>query len=333
MNLYTTLKNLCLCPSVSGRENKIREKLSGMIAPFADEVTTDALGNLIAKKHGKKAGAKIMLCAHMDEIGFLVTFIEDSGMLRVANVGGIRAAASANTVVVSEKGTLGVLVPQSDTKEYSVDKLYIDLGTSSKKESERKTAIGDFFVCRPDLIKLAGKKVAGRPLDDRVGCAVILAIAEKFADGNFSGEIDYVFSVQEEVGCRGARPAAFGLTPDYALCFDVTATGDAIGDTPMACKVGGGAAVKIKDASVICHEEVVNDLCRLAKDNKISYQKEILLFGGTDTSSIQLAGAGTRAGAISIPTRYIHSSTELCDLSDAEACIDLASAFITKKLN
>lgn len=332
MNLYTTLKDLCLCPSVSGRENKIREKLASLISPFADEVTTDALGNLIAKKHGKNAGAKIMLCAHMDEIGFLVTFIEDSGMLRVANVGGIRAAASTNTVVVSEKGTLGVLVPQSDVKEYSVDKLYIDLGTTSKKESDKKTAIGDFFVCRPDLIKLAGKKVAGRPLDDRVGCAVILAIAEKFADGNFSGEIDYVFSVQEEVGCRGARPAAFGLAPDYALCFDVTATGDTIGASPMACKIGGGAAVKIKDSSVICNEEVVADLCALAEKNKIPYQREILLHGGTDTSSIQLAGAGTRAGALSIPTRYIHSSTELCDLSDAEACIDLACAFVDEKL-
>jgi endoglucanase len=332
MNLYTILKDLCLCPSVSGRENNIREKLAGLIAPFTDDIKTDALGNLIAKKHGKNEGAKIMLCAHMDEIGFLVTFIEDSGMLRVANVGGIRAAASANSVVVSEKGTLGVLVPQSDVKEYSVDKLYIDLGTKSKKESERKASIGDFFVCRPELIKLAGKRVAGRPIDDRVGCAVLLAIAERFADGNFAGEIDYVFSVQEEVGCRGARPAAFGLAPDFALCFDVTATGDALGDKPMACKVGGGAAVKIKDSSVICHEKVVNDLCSLAEKNKISYQREILLHGGTDTSSIQLAGAGTRAGALSIPTRYIHSSTELCDLSDAEACIDLASEFINEKL-
>lgn len=332
MNLYTTLKSLCLCPSISGRENNIREKLAKLIAPYADEVTTDALGNLIAKKRGKTDGEKIMLCAHMDEIGFLVTFIEDSGMLRVANVGGIRAAAAANTVVVSESGTLGVIVPQSDTKEYSADKLYIDLGTSSKKESERKTTIGDFFVCRPDLIKLAGKKVAGRPLDDRIGCAVLLAIAERFSDGNFAGEIDYVFSVQEEVGCRGSRPAAFGLAPDFALCFDVTATGDAIGDTPMACKIGGGAAIKIKDSSVICNEEVVATLCALAKENKIPFQREILLRGGTDTSSIQLAGAGTRAGAISIPTRYIHSSTELCDLADAEACIDLACVFVAKKL-
>lgn len=332
MNLYTTLKQLCLCPSVSGRENNIRKMLSDLVSPFVDEVRTDALGNLIAVKKGKREGKKIMLCAHMDEIGFLVTFIEDSGMLRVASVGGIRATAAANTVVVSENGTLGVLVPESNTKELAVDKLYIDLGTKSKKESERKVAIGDFFVCRPDLIKLAGTKVAGRPLDDRVGCAVLLALAEELSDGDFSGEIYFVFSVQEEVGCRGARPAAFGIEPDYALCFDVTATGDSIGASPMACKVGDGAAVKIKDSSVICHEQVVSQLCDLAEKNKIPYQREVLLAGGTDTSSMQLAGAGTRAGALSIPTRYIHSSTELCDLADAKACIALAAAFVKENL-
>ena len=332
MNLYTTLKQLCLCPSVSGRENNIRKLLSDLVTPLVDEVRTDALGNLIAVKKGKRGGKKIMLCAHMDEIGFLVTFIEDSGMLRVANVGGIRATAAANSVVVSENGTLGVIVPEANTKELSVDKLYIDLGTKSKKESERKVAIGDFFVCRPDLVKLSGSRVAGRPLDDRIGCAALLSIAEKLSDGDFAGEVALVFSVQEEVGCRGARPAAFGLEPDYALCFDVTATGDSIGASPMACKVGGGAAVKIKDSSVICHEDVVSALCALAKKNKIPYQREVLLAGGTDTSSMQLAGAGTRAGALSIPTRYIHSSTELCDLADAEACIELATAFINETL-
>ena len=328
MNLYTTLKSLCLCPSVSGRENNIRKLISEMIAPFADEVRTDALGNLIATKKGNRIGKKTMLCAHMDEIGFLVTFIEDNGMLRVANIGGIRASSTANTVVVSENGTLGVIVPESNVKEITVDKLYIDLGTKSKKESERKVSIGDFFVCRPDLVKLAGSRVAGRPIDDRIGCAILISVAEKLSDGDFAGEVDYVFSVQEEVGCRGSRTATFGIEPDFALCFDITATGDTIGASPMACKVGGGAAVKIKDSSVICHQEVVEKLCALAEKNKIAYQREILLAGGTDTSSMQLAGAGTRAGALSVPTRYIHSSTELCDLSDVNACIALTLEFI-----
>ena len=213
-------------------------------------------------------------------------------------------------------------------KDLTVDKLYIDLGTKSKKESERKVSIGDFFVCRPDLVKLAGSRVAGRPIDDRIGCAILISVAEKLSDGDFAGEVDYVFSVQEEVGCRGSRTATFGIEPDFALCFDITATGDTIGASPMACKVGGGAAVKIKDSSVICHQEVVEKLCALAEKNKIAYQREILLAGGTDTSSMQLAGAGTRAGALSVPTRYIHSSTELCDLSDVNACIALTLEFI-----
>ena len=332
VNLYTTLKTLCLVPSISGREEAIREKLSTLIAPYADEVKTDNLGNLIALKKGKiRGGKKIMLCAHMDEIGFLVTFIEENGMLRIAPVGGINFAAYSSQKVVSEKGVLGCLVPEGKTKaaDFAADKFYIDIGANNRREAERRVAIGDFFVAEPSLSKLGGSRVCGRPLDDRVGCAIVLGIAEALSGKEVDGDVYFVFSVQEEVGCRGAMPASFGIAPDYSLCFDVTGTGDTIGASPMACKVGGGAAIKIKDASVICNEEIVEELQRLAKEKKISYQKEILLYGGTDTSAMQLAGAGSKAGAISIPTRYIHSSVEVCDLNDVRACIDLAAAFIT----
>ena len=330
MNYYSTLKELCLCPSISGRENNIRALLSEKIAPFADTVETDALGNLIAKKRGNRDGARIMLCAHMDEIGVLVTFIEDDGRVRVAPVGGIRAAMSVGSFVVSEKGVRGVLVAEDSVKpaDLAVDKTYIDLGAKNRREAERRVAIGDFFVCRPELVKLGGSRVAGRPLDDRVGCTVLLAVAEALANGDFAGEVAYVFSVQEEVGCRGAQPATFALAPDFALCFDVTGTGDVPGAKTMACRLGGGAAVKIKDNSVICNAELVEALCTLAEDKKIPYQREILLYGGTDTSSMQLAGGGSRAGALSIPTRYIHSGVETCDLGDVTACADLAVAFV-----
>ena len=141
-------------------------------------------------------------------------------------------------------------------------------------------------------------------------------------------DLYYVFSVQEEVGCRGALPAAFGISPDVSLCFDVTGTGDTPGADPMACALGKGAAVKIKDSSVICNEGVVSELCALAEAHKIPYQREILLYGGTDTSPMQLSGSGSRAGALSIPCRYIHSSVETCDLGDAEACVSLAEKFV-----
>ena len=334
MNVYTTLQKLCTCPSVSGREDNIRGLLSELILPFADEVRVDALGNLIAKKNGTDGGDSIMLCAHMDEIGFLVNFIEDSGMLRVATIGGISLTASAFTSVISEKGVRGALVPEDKTKsaDYKADKFYIDIGAKNKKDALRRVSIGDFFVVEGSVTRLMGKRVMGRPLDDRIGCAVLLDIAERLSSVETKGDVYYVFSVQEEVGCRGSMTSAFAIAPNYSLCFDVTGTGDTIGASAMACKLGGGAAVKIKDSSVICSEEVVSALCRIAEEKKIPYQREILTYGGTDTSSMQLSGIGSLAGALSVPTRYIHSGVETCDLSDAEACAALAVEFI-KELN
>ena len=141
-------------------------------------------------------------------------------------------------------------------------------------------------------------------------------------------DVYFVFSVQEEVGIRGAKTATFGINPDIGIAYDVTGTGDSAGAKPMACSVGGGAAIKLKDSSVICDVETVAKLTELAKDNKIKHQHEILTFGGTDTSSMQIAKAGCRAAALSIPSRYIHSGVEMIDLADAEACVELAKKFI-----
>ena len=329
MNLYTTLKKLCLVSSVSGREAKIREEIKNIIAPFVDSVETDALGNLIALKKGA-GDKKIMLCAHMDEIGFIVNFIEENGMLRVGNLGGIRLAAASYTMLVSENGVRGALCANSDAKpeDYKNDVMYIDIGAQSRREAERYVSIGDTFVCAPSLTKLCGSRVCGRPIDDRVGCLALLELAERLASVETDASIYYVFSVQEEVGCRGSKPATFAIAPDIALCFDVTSTGDTPNATPMACSVGKGVAVKIKDNSVICHSGLVNELCDIAKREKIPYQREVLTFGGTDTSSMQLTGLGSVAGALSIPTRYVHSGVELCDMKDVKACIDLAEKYI-----
>ena len=329
--MFNTLKTLCKTPSVSGREEAVRGEIEKLVTPLADKTYTDALGNLIAVKYGNgEDKKKIMLCAHMDEIGFLVTYIEDNGWIRIASVGGIHYAASAFTEVVSENGVAGVLVPNSDVKaaDFTFDKFYIDIGAKNKKEAEKKVKIGDFFVCRPALTKLMGKRLCGRPLDDRVGCAIMIKIAEYFAKNAPENDIYYVFSVQEEVGLRGAKTAAFAVGCDYALVYDVTGTGDTPSSKPMACALGDGAAIKIKDSSVICHKEVVDSLISLAKENKITHQIEILTYGGTDTSSIQMSGMGAKVGALSIPTRYIHSGVEMLDLGDAEACVLLSEKFI-----
>ena len=329
--MYNTLKTLCMIPSVSGRENAISAKIAEMIKPYADECKNDALGNLIAVKYGTaKDKKKIMLCAHMDEIGFLVTHIDDKGFLRVATIGGIHFVASHSYEVLSERGVRGILISEDGVKpaDFAADKFVIDIGAKNKKEAERRVKVGDFFVVAPALSKLCGNRVCGRPLDDRIGCAVILDIAKRLAENAPAHDLYYVFSVQEEVGCRGSKTAAFATEPDVSLTFDVTGTGDTAGSKPMAVKLGGGAAIKIKDMSVICDSEIVDKLARLSKEKGIKSQLEILAYGGTDTSSIQMTGSGCRAGAISIPSRYIHSGVEMIDMNDYKACVDLAFEFI-----
>ena len=328
--LNTLKKLLPTTPSVSGREGYIREIIADMMRPLVDEVKTDAMGNLICLKKGTAATPrKVLMAAHMDEIGFIVNFIEDNGFLRIAPIGGIHYGASAFTEVSFENGVRGVLVPEADVpgKETpKAEKCYVDIGASSKKEAERRVKIGDCCAVLPHLTRLNANRVVGRPLDDRIGCACMIEIAKALPDP--ADDLYYVFSVQEEVGCRGARPAAYAVAPDLALIFDVTGTGDQQGAKPMAVKLGGGAAVKIKDSSVICDQALVQELLDLAKEKGIAAQCEILTYGGTDTSSVQMTGMGCRAGALSIPSRYIHSGVEMIDLRDAKAAVDLTLAYL-----
>ena len=329
--MYSLIKKVVCCPGVSGNEKQIAALLEKEVAPFVDETYTDALGNLIAIKYGNLPEGerkKLLYCAHMDEIGFIVTFIEENGFIRFAPIGGINFVAAAFSHVVFANGEKGILVPEVGAKasEYTADKFVVDIGATSAKEAARKVKIGDCFSLAHNLSKLGANRAVGRPIDDRIGCAIMIEVAKKLAD-NCPHDMYYVFSVQEEVGCRGARPAGFSIAPDIALAFDVTGTGDSQGAKPMAVKLGGGAAIKIKDGSVICSGEVVSKLQKLAKENKITAQNEILLYGGTDTSVLQAAGIGAYAGCISIPSRYIHSGVEMIDLRDVDSCTALATAF------
>ncbi|MBE6605076.1 MAG: M42 family metallopeptidase [Ruminococcaceae bacterium] len=333
--MYGLLKELLpVKPSVSGREQGIRNLIKEKMLPLCDSLEVDAMGNLICLKKGKgSAPRRVLLSAHMDEIGFIVNFIEDNGFLRVAPIGGIDYTAAVGSLVIFENGTKGVLVCESDRKSAEApkaEKCYVDIGAKDRREAEKRLRIGDCCALCPTLTRLAGDRVTGRPLDNRIGCAVVLDIAQRLNAPD--DDIYYVFSVQEEVGCRGARPAAFGIAPDLALIFDVTATGDTVGAKPMAVKLGGGAAVKIKDSSVICDAAVVSDLLAVAKTERITAQCEVLTFGGTDTSAVQMSGMGCRAGAISIPCRYIHTGVEMISLADAKAAADLAICYLGGKL-
>jgi Cellulase M and related proteins len=329
--MINLIKKITKCPAISGRERAVAEVIKQEIAPYADDVFYDALGNLIAFKAGSLSAGerkKFMFAGHMDEIGFIATYIEDNGFVRFATIGGISFASAAFTHVVFENGVRGVLVPEDGVgpNEYRADKFVVDLGTSTKKESERKIKIGDYFVVIPDVVKLAGTRLAGRPFDDRIGCVVMIETAMRVQKP--AHDVYYVFTVQEEVGCRGARTAAFAIAPDFAIAYDVTRTGDAQSSKPMAVKLGGGAAIKILDSSVICDPELVETMKSIAKSNKIPYQMEILTAGGTDTSAMQSAGAGAKAAALSIPSRYIHSSVESIDTKDVEACISISCELI-----
>lgn len=319
------IKRLMNTPSVSGREDKIREVIINEITPYADTIDVDNMGNIIARKKG--SGKKIMLCAHMDEIGFFVTYIDKSGFVRVSSVGGIIPVSCAYTEVVSENGVYGVLVPEKAGEKLSVEGMYIDIGAKTKKQAESKVKIGDFFVVKPSLRRLMNRRYVGRPFDDRIGCAILIEAMKSIKSEN---DLYFVFSTQEEVGGRGAKPAAYAISADIGIAYDVTRESSKPGSTPMEVKMGKGCAIKIKDSGVICSPALVNQMREIAEKNGIKYQNEILLDGGTDASSMQIAGRGSRVSAISIPSAYIHSGCEMIDMGDVYEAVKLTVALASE---
>lgn len=331
--MFQILKKYVSVQAVSGREEKLSQVIEEAVSPYVDSVRRDATGNLIAFKKGSDRDAKkLMFAAHMDEIGFLTTFICENGMIRVAPVGGISFVSAAFTHVVFENGTKGVLVTESGTKpeEINGDNILVDIGAQSRKEAEKRVFVGERISTVPSLEKLAKKRVCGRPIDNRIGCAVMTEALRKIVD--CKNDTYFVFTAQEEVGLRGSRPAAFGIMPDFGVAVDVCSTGDAEGDKFMNVKLGGGAAVKVKDASVLSDAPFVETIVGIAKKRGIKHQMEILIKGGTDAASMQLAGSGAAVSGISIPTRYIHSSVETVDLEDAEAAAELIAALAETSL-
>jgi len=319
--------------SVSGREDAVIGVIAEEIAPYVDSITTDPMGNLIAFKAGVGENKKkLMYAAHIDEIGFIVSYIEENGYLRFHTIGGINFQSAAFTHVVFENGLRGVLVPEGG--ELRADKCYVDIGAKNRKDAERRVKIGDTFAVVSEVVKLAGSRVAGRPMDDRIGAVILIEAAKRLAArGSCANDTYFVFTVQEEVGCRGSKTAAYAIQPDVGVALDVTATGDAQGAGKMAISLGDGAAIKIKDSSVICDRGLVDKMIFLSKTQRIRYQLEILTGGGTDTSSMQQTAGGAVAGCISIPTRYIHSSWETIDMGDVEECVKLTQALCEADLN
>ncbi|NLN55195.1 MAG: M42 family metallopeptidase [Clostridiales bacterium] len=318
--------------SVTGNEEELAKLIEQDIKPYVDSVETDPMGNLICFKKGEDSTKKTMLAAHMDEIGFVVTFIEKSGLIRVSNVGGIRPINSAYNEVIFKNGTKGVIVLEENIQpaDINIKKMLVDIGAKNKKDAEKKVKVGDYLSLSQRVTRLANRRYAAKAFDDRIGCAV-LAEAAKNAK-KFKHDTYFVFTVQEEVGLRGSKAVSNVILPDYSVACDVTLTYDTVGATPGEVKLGGGAAIKIKDSSVICSKAIVDRLTALAEDRKIKYQYEVLVAGGTDTASMQTAGGGSFAGCISVPCRYVHSPVEIVDLKDIENCVKLFEAFIEEGL-
>lgn len=322
------LKKLTEADSPSGREGSVSELIRAEAERLGYEVKTDALGSVVAHKPGK--GAKLMLDAHMDEIGIAALYTEDNGYVRFGAVGGLNVSELPKKRVRFLNGLTGVVGSEEESfkEKPELKKLYIDIGAKDKETAEKLVKTGDMAVFDGPFVK-NGDTVISKALDNRAGCYILLRVMELL--GETENELYFAFTVQEEVGLRGAKTAAFSIMPDHAIAVDVTDTGDTPGCPPMAVKLGGGAAVKIMDRSVMCDTYVTEKLIGAAEREGIKYQREIMTDGGTDTGAIALTGAGVRTGAVSVPVRYVHSPSEMASEEDIEACIRLIAAVCAEK--
>jgi len=330
MDLMQTLTRLVGAFGPSGCENEASQVIEELARPYVDEISRDVMGNLICRKKG--SGPKIMFSAHMDSIGLVATHIDEKGFVHVGALGGVSAKEVLYTPVRFRNGTRGLICDGSDGEKdkLKVSDLLIDVGASNEDEAKKLVQVGDAAVYDTPTRAAAGRAISPY-LDDRIACLVLLMAMERLEQTD--NDLYFVFSVQEEVGTRGAKTAAWAIDPDYGIAVDVTGADDEPGSEHEASSVcGKGAAVKVMDRSVICDQALVEKLMALAEEKGIPAQRDVLQFGGTDTGPIQTTRGGVRAGGISIPCRYTHTPTELVDLGDVEACAGLTAAFACCKL-
>ena len=309
----------------SGSEEDVMSLVREEISPFVDEVKTDKMGSLIARKDGD--GARVMLAAHADEIGIIITHIDKNGFLRFSTVGGVSAARLSGIRVAFQGGHVGTIGLEKSGN--TIDKMFVDIGATSKEDAESKVSIGDFAVFRQDCVDL-GNRLIAKAMDDRIGCVVLIEVAKRLKAS--PNQVNFVFTVQEEVGTRGAGTSAFAIEPDLGIAIDVTRTGDTPEAATMEVSLGKGPAIKIKDSNVIAHPKVKSYLIETAKELGIPYQLEILESGGTDAGPMQRSGGGVPAGVVSIPTRYVHSPSEMVDMADVEGAIKLLTAALERDI-
>lgn len=324
-----TLKQLCVLDGISGDEATVRDFVISQIKDYC-EYKVDNLGNIIAFKKGKNTSTKkVLIDAHLDEVGLIITHIESNGFLRFTTVGGIDTAAIMFRRVVingNVKGVIGgkpVHLCDGDERKKlpSVDSLYIDLGVSSKEEAEKLINIGDSAVMCCDYTAV-GDKVLSKALDDRVGCAILIDLLKSEAEYDFYAS----FSTQEEVGLRGAKVVAYSVNPDAAIVIDGTTAADISGvaDSKKVCRQGEGAVVSFMDGATSYDREYY----KAALNCGVKSQSKCAVTGGNNAGAIHLSRSGVRTVALSVPCRYIHTAGSTCDMRDVVAVRDLAKHMI-----
>jgi len=310
--------------SPSGYEDAIRSAIRAEIKGFADEMRVDALGNLIARKG--KDGTRVMVAAHMDEIGLMATHVDDKGFVRFTGIGGVYPRNLPGGRVRFVNGTRGVIgldggLVGNDLP--ALDKMFIDVGATNKEACPIKT--GDVAAFERPFLDL-GKRVVAKSMDDRIGCVV--AIQALRALKSTLNEVYFVFTTQEELGTRGAQTSAYGIDPDLGFSIDVTGWGDTPGQRDFDVALGKGPAIKIRDGGMLSDPRIVDWMIGAAEKNKIPYQREVLLGGTTDARAMQLVRGGVPVGCVSIPCRYVHSPSEMVDYGDVQNAVKLVAALL-----
>lgn len=331
------LKELTEAHGVSGREEAIREIAKRELGPLG-ELTFDSMGNVICTRRGNGGSKKVMIAAHMDEIGFMVKFIDDKGFIRVQTLGGWdpRQMNSQRVIVQTKEGPLnGVLMYQgkpahlltgTENGRQNHDEFFVDLGLSGE-ETKKKVRVGDSVTMDRNFIHV-GNHLTCKTMDDRVGLFVMIEALK--ALGDHEVDIVAVATVQEEIGLRGAAASASAIAPDIAIALDITLANDIPGlpEQDHITKLGAGAAIKVMDSSLICHPKLVDHFVQVAEANGIKYQMEILSRGGTDAGAIQRLHGGIPSFTLSIPTRYVHTVNETVHGDDVQACIELLARYL-----
>lgn len=314
----------------SGSEETVRSLIRDEIKSFTDEIRVDALGNLIARKRGNGGGnrSKIMLAAHMDEIGLIVTHIDKKGFLRFSTLGPVEQLSLLGHRCMFANGATGVIgreLKRTKSKEVEPERLFVDLGSSS--DSKEPVKVGDAAVLSGAFMD-AGQRLIGKAMDDRIGCAIQIETLRAMKKS--PNDVYFVFTVQQQLGSRGATTAAFGIQPDLAIAIDVTDTGDTPEAPTMEVSLGKGPAIKVKDQGILVSPAVRDMLIGAAKEAQIPYQLEVMLQGRNDAEAMQLSREGSYAGALSIPLRYAHTSSEMIDFDDYRNAVALLLSLLSK---